>query len=233
MPPTLRRGLVGLLAALSLLTVLIGVAHTPVGRPLLGLLARGSGAGACPLGYDRRATPAERASARRRFADGHRGATLAQSRPALGFALGATTRGEIEAWARAHGVACGAPRSAADLECRDVPAALLPAAFGGAPLSALWLDFDEQQRLTSAIAVRRAASAAPIAAALSAITAAVTDAAGPPSAVDADATAARLSRAALAQASAEFRFRDYYALARATNLGDGYVLTEEYRSLRD
>ena len=35
----------------------------------------------------------------------------------------------------------------------------------------------------------------------------------------------------LRQASAEYRFRDYYAIARATNLGDEYVLTEEYHAL--
>ena len=42
-----------------------------------------------------------------------------------------------------------------------------------------------------------------------------------------------LTQGALRQASAEFRFRDYYALARATNLGQSFVLTEEYRALPD
>ena len=41
----------------------------------------------------------------------------------------------------------------------------------------------------------------------------------------------RISGGSLKQASAEYRFRDYYALARATNMGQGFALTEEYRSL--
>ena len=39
------------------------------------------------------------------------------------------------------------------------------------------------------------------------------------------------SGARLRQATVEYRFSDYHALVRATNMGDGYVLTEEYTRL--
>jgi hypothetical protein len=43
----------------------------------------------------------------------------------------------------------------------------------------------------------------------------------------------RLASGTLYQATAEYRFSNYFAVARATNMGPGtgYVLTEEYRSL--
>ncbi len=48
---------------------------------------------------------------------------------------------------------------------------------------------------------------------------------------DGDASAANLTAATLRQAMIEYRFKDYQAVVRATNLGDGFVLTEEYASL--
>ena len=83
------------------------------------------------------------------------------------------------------------------------------------------------------VAVRRDASAGVISAAFRAVTGDLANEAGPAATVEGDPSAARLSSGLLQQASAEYRFRDYYALARATNMGDGFVLTEEYRSLPD
>ena len=48
-----------------------------------------------------------------------------------------------------------------------------------------------------------------------------------------DSAPSSLAAGLLRQASAEFRFSDYYAIARVTNMGDGFMLTEEYRSLVD
>ena len=48
-------------------TAFMGFAHTRAGRPLLALMghgAHGPSAGGCPLGFDRAATPAQRATAR-------------------------------------------------------------------------------------------------------------------------------------------------------------------------
>ncbi len=40
-----------------------------------------------------------------------------------------------------------------------------------------------------------------------------------------------LASGAFRQATRDYRFADYRALVRATNLGDGYVLTESYTAL--
>jgi hypothetical protein len=55
--------------------------------------------------------------------------------------------------------------------------------------------------------------------------------AGAVSTVLGDPAATALAGGLLRQASAELRFRDYYARERATNLGSDFMLTEEYRSL--
>lgn len=218
------------------LTAAIGFAHTKAGRPLLAVLARMSGMrtnGACALGFDGAASPAQRDAARQRFADEHRGAGHAASRPALGFTLDATTRADVMTWAESHGVTCAPRQQGADLDCEAVPDALLPAASRGAPLKSLWLNFGARGALISVVAVRRDPSAATISATFGAVARDLDEEAGAPAAADGDGSAARLSSGLLQQATVEYRFRDYYAVARATNMGDGYVLTEEYRSLPD
>lgn len=226
-------GLVVVLA--SVCTALIGFAHTRAGRPLLARLTNllGKPAG-CPAGYDTsQRSDAAREAARRRFAESHAGATPAQARPALGFILDRTTRAEILSWAQANGVRCERPRSGNDLECISVPAALLPDAYQGATIQTLWVNFDGQGRLISLIAIRRERSPEVISAAYRSVNAGLAREAGPPSSQDQNGSSEFLLAGLLRQASAEYRFSDYYAQTRATNMGDGFVLTEEYRSLRD
>ena len=226
---------IGSAFALALAFVaIVGFAHTKAGRPLLALLGRhGVAKVGCPLGYDVAATPLEREAARQRFAGAHQGVARAAARPALGFALDVTTRADVIAWAASSGVTCAKPRSGADLACTGVPDALLPEASRGVGVQSLWLDFGAKDTLISVIAVRRDASAAAISRAFGAVTGDLAKEAGPATSADGDAAALRLSSGLLQQASAEYRFRNYYALTRATNMGDGFVLTEEYRSLPD
>ncbi len=220
--------------ALLGLTALVGFAHTSAGRPLLALLGKPMArAGAsCPLGYDRAATPAEREAGRRRFSATHGGPAPALQRPALGFVLDGTARKEVEAWAREHAILC-APLHSGELDCRDVPATLLVDTGAGVAARSVRLAFDGAGKLVSVIVVRRDADAASISRAFSAVTSVVASATGTPSRTEGAATPEALRRGALSQASAEYRFSNYYALARATNMGDGFVLTEEYRSLVD
>ena len=213
---------------------IVGFAHTKAGRPLLAMMGRHGGAKVgCPLGYDVAATPQEKEAARQRFASAHHGDARASGRPALGFTLDVTTRADVMVWAASNGVTCKKPRSGADLDCAGVPDALLPEASRGVGVRNLWLDFGAKDTLISVIAVRRDASADVISATFGAVTDDLAKEAGPASSVDGEATALRLSSGLLQQASAEYRFRNYYALTRATNMGDGFVLTEEYRSLPD
>jgi hypothetical protein len=221
-----------LLGLAAVLFALVAFAHTKAGRPLLAMMGRHGGAKVgCPLGYDVTATPQQRESARQRFALLHPGEGIATGRPALGFTLDVTTRADVLAWASSHGVTCQKPKGGADLDCTDVPSDALPEELRGVSLRSLWLDFGARETLISVVAVRRDASAKAISAAFGAVTLDLAKEAGPPSSVDGEGSATRLSSGLLQQASAEYRFRNYYALTRATNMGDAFVLTEEYRSL--
>ncbi len=230
----IRRGFAFAAALVVLFVVVVGFAHTRAGRPLLvamGRAFRGGGA-ACPLGYDKTATPAEHEQANARFATLHRGAATASARPALGFVLGETSRGEIVSRMAARGIACERSR-AADLVCKEVPSAALGGVSGGGPSRELWFTFGTRDELLWLVALARAPNAGVISAAFNEATQVVADRAGPATRTSGAADAATLASGVLRQASAEFRFTNYYAEARATNIGSGYLLTEEYRSLVD
>lgn len=231
----MRRALLrgaGVVGALTAFTVgLIGFAHTPAGRPLLGLLTGATHGGGCPLGYDRAATPRSREDARATFAAMHRGRDRALARPALGFELDHTRRGEIESRMAAHGIVCASSAKVADLVCADVPGSLLD---DGASVSGkrnLWLNFGTRSQLISVVALSRAAGAVPASTAFQQVTGMVTRRAGSPRSATGQADASYLAAGALRQAAVEFAFADYYASARITNMGRDYMLTEEYRSL--
>jgi hypothetical protein len=221
-------------------TGLVGFAHTKPGRPLLGVLkpaltrmARAGGGSRCPFGYDAKATPEQREAERNAFAGAHSGSELAAAKPALGFALDRSTSADVQSWAASHGVACHDSKGAKDLECKDVPDTVLPAGDRGASLSSLWFTFGAQGTLTSVVAVRNSPSAEAIGAAFAAVKADVEAHAGPAASTVGEGTAADLAAGLLRQSTAEFRFQNYYAVARAANVGHGFVLTEEYRSLAD
>jgi hypothetical protein len=239
----------------ALFTGVMGFAHTHAGRPLLVAmrpvmkLMAGS-KGGCPFGYDKKASPEEKEAARAAFSETHRGEAPASARPALGFTLDATTPADVTAWAKAGSVECsekGGGVTHSDLECRDVPASLLTGdhAGGGSPgravaqgeraagVSSLWLTFGKNGTLTSVVAVRSDRRAEVISEAFSAARDDVALEAGPPSAIDGSGTAKELASGLLVESTAEYRFTNYYALARAANTGSAYVLTEEYRSLAD
>ncbi|WP_434391223.1 hypothetical protein [Melittangium boletus] len=228
---TTRRVLGSVLGVAVFGTALMGFAHTPPGRPLLnwmGLSMKGAG---CPLGYDAQASVQSKEAARRGFAAAHRGAEPARVRPALGFLLEGTTRAQVLAWADEHGVRCTTPRTGADLDCEQVPATLLPLPGRQVAVGNLWLHFGAGDTLVSVIALSRSSEAAALLASYVAVNEALTQQAGPPTRRDAQQDADWLSGGLLRQTSTEYRFQDFYALARATNMGDGFLLTEEYRAL--
>jgi hypothetical protein len=229
----------GVVVPLTAFTALMGYAHTKAGRPLLGkimpvLHAVGMKGPSCPLGYDVALTAGQKEQARQSFAASHRGTAVAGERPALGFELDRTTSADVLAWAKAKGVACVHPQKGYDLDCSNVSAAALPGERADAPspaLSSLWMTFGEGDRLIALVALRRDRSPEPITQTFVALESALGKADGPAAATTGDPTAAYLSLGALRQASAEFRFQNYYVMTRATNMGHDFVLSEEYRSL--
>lgn len=162
----------------------------------------------CPFGHDR-ATP--------RSAVAQLDAAVA---PALGFQLGATTRADVEQWAARHGVTCTARRT--QLECRDVPAAALAPA-SDLPAGSIWFELDARDAVASVRTARRST-------ALERVTRAL-DHALPVSDVVATGDVQALPRGAFQQVTRELSRRGYRAVVRATNMGDGYLLTESYRAL--
>ncbi len=224
--------IIGLVGGAGLLVVgLIGFAHTATGKPLLGMMGQAFRGKACPLGYDRAATPLAREQARVRFAAAHRGEARADSRPALGFELDRTSRTEVLSFMKSHGIACRASTTVADLICDKVPGQALAEEFKTNQSKDLWFNFGIQNQLVSVVAISRDTTAPHVSAAFAQVTDVIASRAGPATRSSGLGDAESLGAGALRQASREFAFADYYARARATNMGSDFMLTEEYRSL--
>lgn len=227
---------IGIAAALAgTFIAVVGLAHTPQGRPLLRALGRSAPAAAsaagCPLGYDGKGSVEQQEAQRQRTVAQFRGETAAPSRPALGFTLGATTRDEVSAWVTARGVRCR-EQGPARLTCEDVGAAQLPGPSGQLALREMYLSFDPAGRLVSLGTVRSAPDAAAAAHDQVSLVADLRQRLGDAGHESGEATGAFLQQGLLRQARAEFRFRDYYATSSATTMAsDRFVVSERYELL--
>lgn len=197
------------------------VVHVPFVQHAMGWTNR-DGTGACPFGQDGIRVAAAPAPSRT--------GSAARSRPALGFTLAVTTRDELLAWAAKHRIACASKRGGAQLECTDIPAALLADHGGGLAGTSVWFELDDRGLLYTVKTVRRTEDATHVARAFTATNAALTTRAGGATQRAGSSAPDSLASGAFQQASSEYRFRDYRAVIRATNMGDGYVLTESYTS---
>ncbi len=210
---------------------LIGFAHTRAGRPLLAVVGRAFRGGSCPLGYDRAASAVTREQDRIRFAAAHRGSVRADVRPALGFDLDRTSRGQVLAFMTDRGITCRQATTVADLVCENVPNQVLGNNFSASQSRDLWFNFGIKNQLISLVAVSREATAPQVSAALAEVTGVIRRQAGPATRTSGGGDAQSMGAGLLRQASSEFAFANYYACARATNMGQDFMLTEEYRSL--
>ena len=218
----MRRLLVWSGAALAAFLVVSLLVHVPFVQHAMGWTNR-DGTGACPFGHG----SARVAAAPRPTASG----PIARARPALGFTLGTTTRDEILAWARAHQLACKSMRRGTQLECADVPAALLAEHGGDLQGTATWFELDDRGVLYTVKTLRRTPDVVRVAHSFEATDAALTARAGVASQSAGSSETALLASGTFQQASRVYQFSDYRAVIRATNMGDGFVLTESYTSL--
>lgn len=208
-------------------TSLIGLAHRPEVRPAMRALGKLAGiSDTCPLGYDQPSSPAAVAAARANFALTHHGTEPARSRAVLGLEVGRTTRAELTVWARASHAEC--TQTGERLTCTGFAETARSLAEGPVLERTLWLEFDDLNVLTRVTTVRRAAKAEVVHAAFTELG---TQFGSAQVISDGDPAPSYLSGGSLRQASAEYRFANYYALIRATNLGGAYLLTEDYRAL--
>ena len=210
---------------------LIGFAHTPAGRPMLSTVGRLFRGKACPLGYDRAATPEARESQRAQFAALHRGPARAVGKPALGFDLDHASRTTVASSLKARGVDCRAASAVADLVCENVSGQALPEEFRVNATRDMWFNFGRNDKLISVVAVSRATTAPQASAAFRDVCHTIGRRAGPTTHTSGYADAQWLNAGSLHQATNEFAFTDYFASARATNMGKDFLLIEEYRSL--
>ncbi len=221
------------LAAIGVASIgLIGLAHRPEVRPAMRTLGTALGlTNSCPFGYDVIASPEQVARARRAFSASHAGSVPAPTRRQLGLEVGQSTRAEVAAWAATSGVACVPQRDPSQLTCTNLPETS-PALVGAELLeSTTWLEFDEREVLARLTTVRKASQVQVISSAFSEVVASLGSAGNAATRREGDPSAAFLSGGSLRQASAEYRFSNYFALIRATNVGQGYLLTEDYRAL--
>jgi hypothetical protein len=217
-----KRAVLGTGATLTLLTALIGFAHTPAGRPMLQWIAGRAG---CPVGgpIEPEARDAAILEARQVF----KGDLPAASHEALVFTLGETTSETVRAWAADQGIAC-VDEEPARVRCKDVPGAALGVEM---PVADLLVSFDAKDRLQG-IDVHTGTLAADEAARLVGVrTESIAKQAGPATSTAGVATGEWLSSGPLRQVSASFHYADRRAELTATNFGEGRVVLREFHQI--
>lgn len=215
MRPIVRRATKVVLGGTGVVLALGLVVHLPPIKHWLG--AHGHhGAGVCPLGYGAQAQHVAAAGPK------HDGTV----RAALGFTLGATTATDVEQWGLVHGVVCAQRHGGLEVTCEGIASSALGDVT--APPAALTFSIDSAGAVRSIQVTRRGKDAAAITTAFEGLSHELAAAHGAPTKQSGIATPEDLSRGALRQAMVEFRQPDYHAVLRATNMGDGYVLTESY-----
>lgn len=223
---SLKRKLVRAAAALAAVaglgTAIIGVAHTPWGRPLLKLpllsaLARHAG---CPVG------PIEPAAFERVRATklrGELGTEAAHARPALGFTLGVSERSDVERWAQSVAVSCRPGFVASVLECEDVKIPGAPA------IAQLRLQFDGSSHLVAVDLFRGQLAADTLVAAFAATGRELEAQVGPATTSVGVASVAEATASPFKTVLRKYSYRDYVATLTLVNLGKrGLRLREQY-----
>jgi hypothetical protein len=217
----LVRTAVGLGGVAVLGTAVIGVAHTPWGRPLLELpllsaMAKNAG---CPVGS---IEPAAFEQVRTSRLRGDAGTAAARSYPALTFVLGETHRPAIEAWAKAE--RCKAGFVASVLECDDVMSLGAPA------IAHLRLQFDGSERLVSVDLFRNGASA--LVDRFQGLSRDLDQRVGPATSTVGTPSMAFMKSSPLQTVVRTYSYKDYLARATLLNFGKlGLRLREEYQWL--
>jgi len=213
------------ISGFAALTAVIGLLHTPLGRPLLARLGVG-----CPV----QASPEDTERARLESARATGGTEASPAQPALGFVLDRMTVADVEAWAERYHVTCNEQRSGTLLDCRNVPDEAL-GGHGGRTLDELQLVFSPaSKKLVNIATTQYGLPAQDAAQQMQRVTAALEQQLGKPTGEAGKRTGSYLDSAPYRTAFVRYRFSDYQADVTATNLpGKGTMLREHYMSARD
>ncbi len=215
----------GLGAVAVLGTAIIGVAHTPWGRPLLKLpllsaLAQHAG---CPVGS---IEPAAFEKVRQQKLQHDVGTATAGAHPALGFTLGQTRRRDVEQWAKTEQASCKAGFVASVLECTNVVSP------GAPPIAQLRLQFDGEQRLVSVDLFRADTEGTALVTRFQQLGRELDASVGPATSTVGTPTLAFMKKSALETVVRSYSYRDYVASLMLLNFGKrGLRLREQYRWL--
>lgn len=227
---TVKRALIktglGIAGFCAVATAVIGVAHTPWGRPLLKLplLSSMASRAGCPVGT---IEPAAFEQVRRTKLKGDVGSDAAKARPALAFTLGEARRADVERWSKAQNADCKTGQVASVLECDEV-------ALGSGPtITRLRLQFDGQERLVSVDLFRSAGAAEALVQRFNELGQELDQQVGPATNTVGDATVAFMKKSPLQTAVRHYSYRDYVAKATLLNMGKrGLKLREQYQWLQ-
>jgi hypothetical protein len=216
-----RKLVVVLVIVAIVFTAIMGFAHTRWGHPLLALMMPLLGKSvSCPLGYDHRVSLEDRQKMRDAVAAKWTGRPFAASRGALDFVIGKTSRSEAEAWAKTQGGACRALHTPYETECDGK--------FFHSDTSALWLEFDSNKNLISMRGIEKFKSPEMAVEFFRHLKKRIKEVAGSSMIESGQPTVDKLRTRLLYQASAASGFRNYSVVARVTNMGDSYAVTNDF-----
>jgi len=212
-------------STLAALTLLVGLLHTSLGRPLLARLGVG-----CPV----QASPEDVERARRDSARATRGSEPSPAQPALGFVLDEMTMPDAQAWAEREQVSCEEQRGSTILMCSHVRAAALGGS-GGETTDELVLAFSPKtKRLVNIATTEYGLDGTAAASRMARIVSNLEEKLGKPTREAGERSASYLAEAPMRTALVRYRFSDYQADVTATNMpGKGLMLREHYMSARD
>jgi hypothetical protein len=204
----------------------VGVLHMPFAKSFL------MKAGGCPFAVA--ATPEQRDQAHQAALRATRGTESAPAKPALGFKLDATTRGDVLAWAAEHNLSCAKDRGDV-LRCNNVPAAAMGVPAVEGPATILSFSFDAKSVLVDISSMRMHLRPDAGLAAVTAITDNLAEQVGPAhSHVGAFDLEHLSQKSVLGLSNIGYRFRDYAVdVVTMSFETDGLVLREHYASIAD
>lgn len=219
---TLIRLTLGLGGLCAVATAVIGVAHTPWGRPLLQLpllSALASHAG-CPVGS---IEPAAFEKVRRTRLQGDVGSEPAKAHPALAFTLGQSRRSDVERWAAQQDASCKPGLVKSVLECSELKLD------DGPPISKLRLQFDGEERLVTVDLFRSEGADEALVQRFVEVGQALDQQVGPATSEVGTPSVAFMRKSPLQTAMRQHRYRDYVAQVTLLSFGKrGLKLREQY-----
>jgi hypothetical protein len=202
----------------------MGFLHTPYGRPLMRRLGM-----SCPA---MKVSPAQAEAVRLRAVASLRTASPSPARPALGQALDVSRAIDVNAWTRAHGLACvEEARPSHAIRCAGLLGQPAPDP-KAAPSDQIVFSFAPDGRLVSVDRLRSRLTAPEASRLFSQAAGELTATLGPGGQMIGDATPAYLAGGSMHTARLQYRYSDYLATITAMNISGRVVMHEQYESAR-